>query len=104
MCLSRSSLSNGSGPPPPPVPVDPASCTEMDPEGDPETTGTRPGAAAIAVAEGEPLARAVTARPLDLMATKRGLEVIAAERLLSQWVSQDFVLHIWKGFDFESLT
>ena len=64
MCLSRSSLSNGSGPPVP----DPASCTEIDP-GAVDWTGAL---------------FAGVAWPLDLMATKRGLEAMASakERLL----------------------
>ena len=67
MCLSRSSLSNGSGPPAP----DPVSCTEIDPGGADDWTAV-------------PLFAAAVAWPLDLMATKRGLEAMATakERLL----------------------
>ena len=60
MCLSRSSLSNGSGPPVP----DPASCTEIDP-GAVDWTGAL---------------FAGVAWPLDLMATNRGLEAMAVRR------------------------
>ena len=67
MCLSRSSLSNGSGPPAP----DPVSCTEIDPGAADDWTAV-------------PLFAAAVAWPLDLMATKRGLEAMASakERLL----------------------